>query len=133
MRGYKYLRVPLKGYDKGTTRVPLEGSIRVLYLFGGLIIRILPFRVLYWGPPFFGNSHLERREAIFGLMMCGLRLPERIHLNIGALIIRIGCWGPLYDNYGNSEGPYIREKSVPCLRQYGFCSRPELRSSLIKP
>ena len=52
MRGYKYLRVPLKGYDKGTTRVPLEGSIRVLYLFGGLIIRILPFRVLYWGPPF---------------------------------------------------------------------------------
>ena len=52
-----YLRVPL---NKGTTRVPLQGSIRVqgvyknmgLPYFGVLIIRILLFRALYWGPLF---------------------------------------------------------------------------------
>ena len=28
-------------------------------LFGVLIIRILLFRVLYWDPLFFGNSHIK--------------------------------------------------------------------------
>ena len=41
------LRVPLKGDYKGTIRVPLKGSIRVVPYFRVLIIRILLFRVLY--------------------------------------------------------------------------------------
>ena len=46
-----YLRVPLKGYYKGTMRVPLKGLYKGLEfpkirgtLFGVLIIRILLFR-----------------------------------------------------------------------------------------
>ena len=39
-----YLRVPLKGYYKGTIRVPLK---RCITHFGVLAIRILLFRVLY--------------------------------------------------------------------------------------
>ena len=74
--GPGYLRVPLKGIYKGTIRVPLKGSIRVsgfrkfvVPYFGVLTMRILLFRVLYSGPPIFGNSHLS---GVTGLCL-GLR------------------------------------------------------------
>ena len=35
-------------------------------VFWVLIIRILLFRVLYWGPLIFGNSHLGLQEALRG-------------------------------------------------------------------
>ena len=64
-----YLRVPLKGYYKGTIRfirVPLKGSTRAYRVsenkghlnFGVLIIRILLSRAPRLGSSIFGSSHI---------------------------------------------------------------------------
>ena len=44
--------------------------------------------------------------AYWGLYVCILSTPWAIDTNIGALIIRIGFWGPLWYNQ-NKEPPIL--------------------------
>ena len=37
--------------------------------FGVLIIRIVLFRVLYWGPLIFGNSHIRKSHKVGNRIM----------------------------------------------------------------
>ena len=45
-------------------------KVRGTLFWGALIIRILPLRVLYEGPPIFGNPHMsnERKTALKGAL-----------------------------------------------------------------
>ena len=93
-----YFKVPLKEYFN------VSSSFEALQVVPQVVLGLLIRPTSSAAPFLVTNMHLKSFVKQEPWRVGGLQ-PLWAH-NVGALLVRIGCWGPLYYNY-NKEPPKI--------------------------
>ena len=96
---------------------------------GALIIRILLFRVLYWGPLIFGNSHLASVELLLWLSMQVVATRDHMEEVVLQLITTTNISPP----YPKIAWAHYAWKTETFAFAPAEKDRPKLRSSTFLP